>query len=339
MFPLSLSPTTEEKGALDMAIATADQVGSSIIIANDPDADRLAAAEKQLDGRWHVFSGNELGVLLAHWQVLKWKSNPFRPDGVVPAVLTTVVSSRMLKAVAAAEGIEYHETLTGFKWLGNKALELADANRAVLFSYEEALGFCVGDTVADKDGISAAVVFVEMAAALRRIHGKSLMAYLQRLYSLYGQFVSYNGYVISHQQAVTDSIFARLRTSSPGSSSGAPSSGQYWAQAGGVAIVAVKDVTLGFDSASPTRRADLPLTPDSHMIMYTFANGCTITLRTSGTEPKIKWYTEMQTHVNTEQDNGGAGRSVGELTSALQAFVNEVIEEMLQPEANGLQRA
>jgi phosphoglucomutase len=204
----------------------------------------------------------------------------------------------------------------------------------VLFSYEEALGYCVGDAVADKDGISAAVVFVEMAAALRKVHGKSVMEYLQRLYALYGQFVSHNGYVISRQPAVTDSIFARLRTSSSPSSSssgggsgGAP--GQYWAQAAGVAIVSVKDVTLGYDSASPTRRADLPLTPDSHMIMYAFANGCTVTLRTSGTEPKIKWYAEMR---------GDAGRSASELAATLKAFVDRVVDEMLQPEARGLQR-
>ena len=227
-FPTVAFPNPEEKGALDQAMAHAEQQGSNLIIANDPDADRLAAAERQSSSSpWYVFSGNELGVLLAHWVIMQWKekrgSNSDKPVVVMgeqaqAAVLTTVVSSRMLKAIAEAEGVVYCETLTGFKWLGNKSNELTASGTTVLFSYEEALGYCVGDAVADKDGISAAVVFVHMASELRRLHNRSVLDHLRHLYGIYGQFVSYNGYVISHDSAVTDKIFARLRCGKDGTS-------------------------------------------------------------------------------------------------------------------------
>ena len=222
-FPTVAFPNPEEKGALDQAMAYAEQQGSNLIIANDPDADRLAAAERQSStSPWYVFSGNELGVLLAHWVIMQWKQKD-KPSGVLgkpaqAAVLTTVVSSRMLKAIAEAEDVCYCETLTGFKWLGNKSSELTANGTTVLFSYEEALGYCVGDAVADKDGISAAVVFVHMASELRRLHNRSVLDHLRHLYGIYGQFVSYNGYVISHDSAVTDKIFARLRCGKDGTS-------------------------------------------------------------------------------------------------------------------------
>ena len=112
-FPTVKFPNPEEKGALDEAMAYADSRGATLILANDPDADRLAVAEKQpAAGDWYVFSGNELGVLLGHWQISRWKA-AHDSNSVPAAVLASIVSSRMLSAIAAAEGMLYRDTLTG----------------------------------------------------------------------------------------------------------------------------------------------------------------------------------------------------------------------------------
>ena len=117
-FPTVVFPNPEEKGALDNAIAFSDEKGCDLILANDPDADRLAVAERLPAGEgggWKVFSGNQIGQLLGYWQICQWKERGSKCEAVV---LTTVVSSRMLQAIATAE-VGYTDTLTGFKWIGN----------------------------------------------------------------------------------------------------------------------------------------------------------------------------------------------------------------------------
>lgn len=142
---------------------------------------------------------------------------------------------------------------------------------------------------------------------------------LQYLKGKYGEFVSYNGYVLSYDPKKTDEIFAHLRASGP--------TGSYWSECLGEAIVSIQDITKGYDSTSADHKSTLPMTPDSHMIMFEFANGVSATLRTSGTEPKIKYYTEIA---------GQPGQSTEELRSKLVTFVNGMIDVMLQPAKNGL---
>lgn len=331
-------PNPEEKGALNCAQAFAQEHHCQLILANDPDADRLAVAEWLPSQSWHVFSGNEVGVLLGYWSILRWKQQQQTADKAKSeaAVLASIVSSRMLRSIAKAEGIRYYDTLTGFKWLGNRAKELRAQGVDVLFCYEEALGYCVGDILADKDGVSAAVVLTEIASELQQgwvdpfplassasspvittVHGL-----LQYLYAKYGLFLSYNSYVISRNPRTTDAIFKQLRISGP--------SGSYWTHAVGQRIVSITDVTTGYDSTAADLKSSLPLTPDSHMIMFEFENGVSVTLRTSGTEPKIKYYTEIA-------DLTGMDRHM--LQGKLTSFVDALVDEMLQPAAHGLQRA
>eukprot|EP00596_Hydrurales_sp_CCMP1899_P010180 CAMPEP_0119044244 /NCGR_PEP_ID=MMETSP1177-20130426/29921_1 /TAXON_ID=2985 /ORGANISM="Ochromonas sp, Strain CCMP1899" /LENGTH=605 /DNA_ID=CAMNT_0007014055 /DNA_START=182 /DNA_END=1999 /DNA_ORIENTATION=+ len=318
-FPTVNFPNPEEKGALDEAILFANENQKTLIIANDPDADRLAVAELCVEtSKWYVFTGNELGVLLGQWQIIKWKELQCgKIENLKAAVLASVVSSRMLQAVALAEGVDYFETLTGFKWIGNKALQLKAENYEVLFSYEEALGYCVGDVVADKDGVSAAAVFIEMASELNE-KGVTVYSHLQSLLQKYGQYVSYNSYLISRDTNVTDKIFERIRNG-----------GIYWTQFAGEDIVSIKDVTMGYDSTSTDGILDLPITKDSHMIMFQFKNKVSLTLRTSGTEPKIKFYSEIF-------DNRLNPQSKKDLEIELQYFVSILIDEMLQPVLNHL---
>ena len=358
-FPTVTFPNPEEKGALDEAVRWANAHDCTLILANDPDADRLAVAERikpatigggsgssSASAEWRIFTGNEIGALLGHWQIRRWKERHERSACLPialgysawcaprPAVLASVVSSRMLRAIAAAENVAYYDTLTGFKWLGNKSSQLAAAGEPVLFAYEEALGYCVGDVVNDKDGISAGIVLADLANTLQR-RGSCLVRQLADIYALYGRFVSYNSYVFCHDANLTDAIFARVRArfSQPGS------------RCCGAAIVSVKDVTLGTDTTSPTGQSDLPVTPESHMIMYEFDVGAaepspaadvvriSVTLRTSGTEPKIKFYTEI-----AGRPGGGGEEEELILRARLQAFVDPLVEEMLQPTLHGLAR-
>jgi phosphomannomutase len=329
-FPTVSFPNPEEKGALNKSMEFADQTGATLILANDPDADRLAAAEKVVSsGQWKVFTGNEIGVLLGYWSIMQWK----RKTSDTAAVLASIVSSRMLKTVARKEGLQYFDTLTGFKWLGNKAMDLRAAGTPVLFSYEEALGYCIGDVLCDKDGVSGASIFYEMASALSEgwteesgdVGGgpaRTVADLLQSLNDKYGTFVSYNSYVLSYDAAKTNAIFAELRQQSTGS-------GGYWTHAAGQRIVAITDVTKGYDSTTPDHVCALPATPDSQMIMFEFDNGVSVTLRTSGTEPKIKYYTEIA---------GQPGQTREELSALLHVFVDALVTEMLQPEKYGLVR-
>ncbi len=181
-FPTVTFPNPEEKGALDFACQEAERNGSKIVISNDPDADRFAAAERLEDGRWHQFTGNQMGILLASYvretsEVSEWLS----------MVLASTVSSRMLKAMGRRGAFKYRETLTGFKWLGNIAQQTARESWVPIFAFEEAIGYMFPSVVWDKDGIAAAIVFLA-ARRLWLAEGTTPYQKLQQLYQEWGYF-------------------------------------------------------------------------------------------------------------------------------------------------------
>lgn len=280
----------------------------------------ISSDEESPIQQWKVFSGNEIGVILGHYQITKYLSSSPTIDRSRGAVISTVVSSRMLQAIAEKEGLFYSDTLTGFKWIGNESLRLQKDGYRVLFSYEEALGYCVGDTICDKDGISAAITISELINTLSQ-QNKTLLQYYKEIQQQYGLFVSYNTYVFSHDKQVTKEIFARLRNYN---------SNGYWKATGNVQVKRIRDVTLGYDSLAHDGVSTLPVTPDSEMLMFEFENNCTLIIRTSGTEPKIKCYSEM---VSTDENITEVM-----IKSQLQQFIELCIEEMLQPHIHGLTR-
>ncbi|RLN88079.1 hypothetical protein BBJ28_00015457 [Nothophytophthora sp. Chile5] len=320
-FPTVAFPNPEEgKGALKLAMETAEANGARLILANDPDADRLAVAERDPNSKsgWRIFTGNEIGVLLGCWELEQHLRLHPDCDRKQLYLIASTVSSKMLRAVAQAEGLNFEETLTGFKWMGNKTFELREAGKTVLFSFEEAIGFCVGDIVKDKDGVAAAAVFAEMAVQLEARRHITVAQHLTALYERYGHFVTQNHYVKCYDPEKTRAIFTRLRNN-----------GEYWPKCGDFVIAHVRDLTTGYDSAQPDKRAVLPVSSSSEMITYTFANGCVATLRTSGTEPKLKYYVELA---------GRVGQTREEVAKELKLQVQQIVELMLQPEANGLEQ-
>jgi phosphomannomutase len=183
-FPTVAFPNPEEPGAMDEVLALAARTGAALAIANDPDADRLALGVPHPDGTWHRLSGDETGAVLAH-HLLE------RTGGVAePLLVTTVVSSRLLAAMATAAGVHFAETLTGFKWLCRPALEHPGWHQ--LLAYEEALGYAVGPNALDKDGLTAALVAADAVCELAE-HDQTVWDVLDDLARSHGAHVTLNG--------------------------------------------------------------------------------------------------------------------------------------------------
>ena len=169
-FPTLAFPNPEEPGTLDLALAQARANGADLVLANDPDGDRLAVAvpDPAAPGGWRALSGDQVGALIGSYLLERTATEP---DAGQRLVATTVVSSTLLGKIAAAAGARYAETLTGFKWIVRAGQ--GEPGGRFLFGYEEALGYAVGDVVRDKDGISAALALLSLAATARAA-GQSL---------------------------------------------------------------------------------------------------------------------------------------------------------------------
>ncbi|KAH9065396.1 hypothetical protein EDB87DRAFT_1555578 [Lactarius vividus] len=322
-FPTVQFPNPEEAGK-DLAIRTADTAGATYVLAQDPDADRFCAAERREDGSWVIFTGDQLGVVFAGKIFERYKASGKPLDKL--AMVASAVSSKMVEAMAAVEGFKFTECLTGFKFIGNTALALVEQGYEVPFGYEEAIGFMVGSEIRDKDGVSAAVFFAELVASLHR-EGKTASSYIQELYARYGYFQTKNSYFICDDPLVINQIFARIRNHDGQGSSERPS---YPKSIARLDISSVVDLTLGYDSSNPpTYKPSLPLS-SGHMIQFraTSQDGFKIvlTIRTSGTEPKVKYYLE------------GSGNNRDTVQEILKEVVRELSDTWMQTDLNKLGR-
>eukprot|EP00941_MAST-03F_sp_MAST-3F-sp1_P000483 g483.t1 len=289
LFPTVDFPNPEEgKGALALALSAASENGASLILANDPDADRLAVCEIDNSLHLRLFTGNEIGTLFAYWEWKKWREvNPTAdPSNVV--MLASTVSSKFLRKMASIEGFTFEETLTGFKWMGSRSAELRAEGKEVLFAYEEAIGFCISDVVKDKDGVAAAAVMMELSNQVYSNHFEgcsSLSMLLEKIGDRYGHFVNCNGYQWKEATSIA-SIFKHLRNG-----------GEYIKTIGDYEIKDIRDLTTGYDSSTVSGKAELPASKDE-CITFTLVQGEAIeeeilcTVRASGTEPKLKYYIE-----------------------------------------------
>ena len=254
-FPTVAFPNPEEKGAIDLALARARAVGCDLVIANDPDADRCAAAV--LDpalGDWRMLRGDEVGALLGAHIVRRGVS---RRD----VFANSIVSSRLLASIAKAAGLAHEETLTGFKWISR-----VDRLR---YGYEEALGYCVApQLVRDKDGVSAALLLAELAATLKA-QGRTLIDQLDDLAVEHGVHATDSFSVRVSDLAQTDTLMGRLRGEPP-------------ASVAGVVVDRIDDLARGDGGLPPTEGLRYHLVDRSRVIV-----------RPSGTEPKVKVYLEV----------------------------------------------
>lgn len=324
-FPTVPFPNPEEgKSALNLSMKRAEDNDSIYIMANDPDADRLAIAEL-VDGTWKIFNGNEIGTLLAWWQLQVHNQKfgeHFVPKDLI--LIASTVSSKMLGAIAKKEGLTFYETLTGFKWMANQAwdLESSDHSKKVLLAYEEAIGFMCGTQVLDKDGISAALRAAELMAFLDTKE-LTLSQKLKELYIEYGYHCNRTSYFIINDNQITAKIFHRLRNFK-----GSPNTYPSELAQGKFKVVSVRDLTTGYDSSTDDNKAVFPSDPGSQMITFTFSNGVIATLRTSGTEPKLKYYAEYCGSPEETDWN--------RIEKELESLVHHLTVEFIQVEENGL---
>jgi phosphomannomutase len=292
-FPTVAFPNPEEPGAMDLALAQARDEGVDLVLANDPDADRLAlAAPMDPAGEWRALTGDEVGGLLADHLL---RTRPHGPDDVLA---TTVVSSRLLSALAAEAGVAYAETLTGFKWV----VRAPGSGQRLLFGYEEALGYNVGGVVRDKDGISAALVAAELVAGLRA-EGRTLQDRLDDLHRRHG--------VHATQQ--------RSRRIA----------GADWLQRVGAAMDGLRATPPSELAGREVQRVEDLLTggrlPPSDVLIWTVEGG-RVVLRPSGTEPKVKCYAEAVVPVAGDLDAARAAASA--LVAALQDAMSARLEAL-----------
>ncbi|MFK0001710.1 phospho-sugar mutase [Paenarthrobacter sp. NPDC090522] len=260
-FPTVAFPNPEEPGALDLALAKAAEAGADIVLANDPDADRAAvAALDPATGEWRMLRGDEVGAILGAHVVARLAATPSDEprEGVFA---NSIVSSRLLSRIASAAGYAHEETLTGFKWISRVP--------GLTYGYEEALGYCVApDLVKDKDGISAAVLIAELAAAAKA-DGKTVFDTLDELYLVHGLHASDQLSIRVADLGLLDAMMNRLRVNPPEAF-------------GGSAVEVFTDLAEGSETLPPTDGL-LYLTKDQSRVI----------IRPSGTEPKLKCYLEV----------------------------------------------
>jgi phosphomannomutase len=286
-------PNPEEPGALDLALGLASQRGADVVIANDPDGDRLAVAVPARSGDgWRALTGDEIGILLADWLL-----EP--EDGHDRLVVTTVVSSSMLGRLAEARGVAFAETLTGFKWVVRPAL--AQPELRFVYGYEEALGSCVGTLVRDKDGITAALAFADLVAADKE-RGRSVLDRLDDLARELGvhataqRSIPFDGLDgMARMEAAVDAL------------AGAPPETLL-----GEPVIEVEDLRRG-ERLPPTEGIVLR------------AARIRLVVRPSGTEPKLKCYAEAVVPVPGERpEDLASARTAG--AASVSALLDAAVE-------------
>ena len=300
-FPTVSFPNPEEPGALDLALESAERRGADIVIANDPDADRAAVAAKDPDtGAWRMLRGDEVGALLgahiaARIAAGKAKDDAGTEEGAQGVFANSIVSSRLLARIATAAGYAHQETLTGFKWISRVP--------GLVYGYEEALGYCVApDLVRDKDGISAALLIAELAAAAKA-DGKTVFDTLDELYLQHGLHASDQLSIRVADLGLLDAMMNRLRVSPPETF-------------GSSAVEVYTDLAAGTNQLPPTDG-----------LLYVTRDLTRVIIRPSGTEPKLKCYLEVIQHV-------GSAAELPAARQAARAALDEVLRDV--SEALGL---
>ncbi len=273
-FPTVSSPNPEEPEALAMALALGEETQADIVIGTDPDSDRLGVAVRGLEGQLQLLNGNQCMVLMTAFLLEKRKE-----QGLVASdyIASTIVSTPMMEAMAAAYNIECKTTLTGFKWIANEIKK--HPNQHFIGGGEESFGFMVGDFVRDKDAVTASLLACEMAS-FARAKGNTLMDELIELYLEYG---CYQEHLVSITKKGKEGSIAiennmkRLRE-------------QPLETIDGEKVVWIHDYIKGVATNLQTKEIQKITLPTSNVLIYTTEKGTKLAARPSGTEPKIKFY-------------------------------------------------
>ena len=294
-FPTVSYPNPEDKNAFRLALELAKKVDADLVLATDPDADRLGIYAKDKNGEYQVFTGNMSGLLICEYELSQRKELGRLPEN--GAIVTTIVSSNMARAVADAYHVAYIETLTGFKYIGEQ-IKFFEQNHSYeyLFGFEESYGCLVGTHARDKDACVAVMALCE-AAAYYRQQGLTLVDQMERIFETYGYYKetlftrTFKG---ADGSAKMKQMMDDLRKNPPG-------------KVAGYQVLAVRDYQAGTRTDCVTREVAGTGLPKSNVLYFELNDDAWFCVRPSGTEPKIKYYAGVKGRTGEEADELLAG--------------------------------
>lgn len=277
-FPTVSYPNPEDPAALKMAIALAEKEGADILMATDPDADRFASAVKDTNGKMRLITGNQMGALFTDYLCLTAKEFNCMP--AKPAIVRSIVTSHLSDRVAKNYEVEAFECLTGFKWICNKADEITNQDYEYIYGFEESYGYNFSLDLRDKDGIAASALCAEMALYWRK-RGKSILDRLNELFTQYDLFCEKTINKVfpgAEGVEIMKNMMVKLRTSA-------------LKEIAGIKVLTIRDIeqSCSYNPLTPEKKEAVHL-PVSNVLQYYLEDGTIISVRPSGTEPKIKFY-------------------------------------------------
>ena len=294
-------PNPEDPGAYDMAFGLAEKVGASVIFATDPDCDRLGVAVKDGDGEWHLLTGNQIGCVLLHYILSSLKKAGKLPEN--GAAVKSIVSTSLANRICDSFGISIFETLTGFKFIGEKIQQFMDkGDHTFLFGFEESYGFLSSTFVRDKDGVNASLLVSEVACACMA-EGITFYDRMQQIFREYGYYVEN---VVSTTLPGKDGL-TRMKEIMSGLRSNPPK------EIAGLKVTAVRDYLKG--TRTENGREEPTGLPVSDVLYFELEKGCWVCVRPSGTEPKIKLY--VLARDDTKEGSIEKARKIGESARSL----------------------
>jgi len=301
------SPNPEEKSAFELAMRDGRETNADLLIATDPDADRLGIAARNQEGEYVLLTGNQTGALLLHYILSQKNEKNTLPDNGI--MLKTIVTSEFGRIIASSFGVETIDVLTGFKFIAEKIKEYEESGEySFLFGYEESYGYLIGDFSRDKDAIQAALLATEMAAYYK----KKGMSLYDALLSLFEEF----GYFLEGLKSMT---LKGIEGAEKIQQTLASFRANPIKDLKGMQVKAVEDYLTGIRTEADGTEKHIDL-PKSNVIKYFFEDGDWICLRPSGTEPKIKFYFGVQ--------DLSLAASKEKLESVQKAFMDIVEERM-----------
>lgn len=302
-FPTVSYPNPEDKNAFKLALELAKKVDADVVLATDPDADRLGVFSKDDNGEYVSYTGNMSALLIAEYELSQRKEKGMLPEN--GAFVTTIVSSDMAKAIARAYGLKVFETLTGFKWIGEKIRQFEEQNTYnYQFGFEESYGCLISPHARDKDGISAVMVLCE-AAAYYKSKGMSLWNQMMNIYKKYGFYKEGQISIVLKGADGAEQIKAKMekmRANAP-------------KKLGSFDVLEVRDYQKHTIVKSNGEQLETDL-PTSNVLYYELNDNSWCCVRPSGTEPKIKFYMGVRGENDKEAEN-----KLAELTEAMKKFV------------------
>ena len=305
-FPTVVSPNPEEPAALAMAVEKAKEIDADIVMASDPDADRVGAAVKNNEGEWVLLNGNQTALMFVYYLITRWKELG-KLQGK-EYIVKTIVTTETIKAIAEKNGVEMYDVYTGFKWIANVMRE-NEGKKAYIGGGEESYGFLCEDFVRDKDAVSACAILAEIAAWAKD-QGLSMYSLLQKIYVEYGFSKEKGISVVKKGKSGAEEIEAMMKRFRENPV----------AEIAGSKVVAFYDyATLKGQDYVENEVVTLDMPTTSNVLQYFTEDGTKISIRPSGTEPKIKFYCEVHSKVKSAEELPAADAAAAEKINQIKA--------------------